>query len=99
MKPAHWWTELPGALLPAVGFAVLGLLVEHSGIDLWVADRFADGVAGFPFARLWWTDNLLHDGLQWSVKLAALGLLTFAILRWRTPAFRPLVYLLVSLGL
>jgi membrane-associated PAP2 superfamily phosphatase len=98
VSAAQRWTELPGALLPALAFALLGMLADRSGLDLWVADRFADGLHGFPLARQWWTDHLLHDGLQWTVRIIALGLLMLVVFRRRTPLFRPALYLLVCLG-
>jgi membrane-associated PAP2 superfamily phosphatase len=92
------WAELPGALLPAVGFALLGIAADYSGLDLWVADRFADGLKGFPLARLWWTDTLLHDGLQWGVRLVAIALVAFLVFRHRSTWFRPALYVLICLG-
>src|SRR3546814_2772230 len=89
---------LPVALLPALGFAVLEILAERSGFDLWVADRFADGSAGFPYAHRWWSEQLMHDGAQWLVRIVAVALLAFAILRRGTSQLRPLLYLIVCLA-
>lgn len=89
----------PAALLPSVVFVVLGVLSDHSGFDLWVADRFADGVSGFPFAHRWWSEGLLHDGAQWLVRVAAAGLIVAAVVRRRSPQLRPLLYLLTCLAL
>jgi membrane-associated PAP2 superfamily phosphatase len=85
-------------LLPALTLLTLALFAKLSGLDLWVADRFADGVHGFPWAHHWLTEKLLHDGGAWLIRIYALGLLLLAVLR-SGPVRRAAIYLLTALAL
>ncbi|WP_169577616.1 phosphatase PAP2 family protein [Sinimarinibacterium sp. CAU 1509] len=85
-------------LLPGLSLLTLALFAKLTGLDLWVADRFADGVHGFPWAHHWLTQKLLHDGGAWLIRIFAIALLLLAIVR-SGAVRRAAVYLLAALAL
>lgn len=89
MRDAAWW--------PAAAFALAAVASARSGFDLVLADRIADGSAGFALRHARWAQTL-HDAGDWSVRGAAAWLL-FAMLRGRPPPRRIALYLLSSVVL
>ncbi len=85
-------------LLPALSLLTLALLSKLTGLDLWVSDRFADGIHGFPWAHHWLTQQVLHDGGAWLIRIYAIALLLLAILR-SGAVRRAAIYLLTAVAL
>lgn len=83
--------------MPALLFALAAGFSARSGFDLWLADRIADGSAGFALRRAPWALRL-HDAGDWVVRGLAVALL-LALLRARPLPRRTALYLLASLAL
>ena len=94
--PLIWWGPL--LLIP------VALLLEYSGIDLWLAARFFDASAGtWPWNDHWFTNDLLHTGGRHFTLLLALLIvlliaLTFLVKRVR-PYRKGFLYLLLGSAL
>jgi membrane-associated PAP2 superfamily phosphatase len=83
-----WW--------PAAMFALAAVASTRSGLDLALADRIADGSAGFALRHAHWA-QALHDAGDWLVRGAAACLL-FVAARGRPLPRRTALYLLLAVG-
>lgn len=91
-------------LLPAFALTVASLLLMAGNGDQWLADLLYRAEGGqWALRDAWWTSHALHRGGKHLSTFAA-GLVLLALLRTcidnrRKPLQRPLLYLLLAVGL
>ncbi len=96
-----WITHL---LLPLAAFAVLATLLETTGFELWLADRWYAAEGGhWALRHHWLTYEVMHHYGKLMVLTAGMTLLILILASFRVTALRrwrrPLTYLLTSMAL
>jgi membrane-associated PAP2 superfamily phosphatase len=54
---------------------------------LWLSDQLANGTNGFPYAKHWLTDTVLHVYAARLISLIGLSLIVFNFWQWLAPSF------------
>ena len=64
---------------------VLGVVFNETPISLWISERFADGVNGFPWRDQWLTSTVFHSYANKVTALIAIALILFNLKQWIRP--------------
>jgi membrane-associated PAP2 superfamily phosphatase len=93
----HLWIPLLATL------ALSGLLMAGGG-DQWLADQLYRAEGGYwALKNYWFTKTLVHQVGKYTSTTAALSLLAFALVAWRSQRWRawsrPALYVVLAIGL